>query len=518
MTVLEKKVGGGAYGSVYKAILGETTVAVKRNFIERKTNNIGSLREVDILMKCKPCTGACATGCHHENHPYIINLISVSYEQPFDGFVSPPKEKDARSDDLYLIFEYMENNLQSFLDYKAAAYGKSNGTKQLLPSGLTHGEAREIAFQILVAIQYLHSKRIIHRDIKPANFLINKPNGCTDSKNIVVKICDFGLSRHTSSQANMTPRIMTPVYRAPEICWDAHDYGTEIDAWSVGGILYQLITGRPLITVNRDDNAMVLQQIYRKHPEPLPYTRFKELANNNCLINVNTNLHRSSWTELLRGADNGYRQIVVGLLNMDPQKRWSCTQALEHGYWQLWKPLLTSIHGKFPIDKSTEIPYAIEYSEYTRLLLNTVVEIVNEYQQKSWFSYGNIFILINLIYRYSANINLQHLEGLIHDAQLHAYILLYMVIKYSTSLTFNPSWDEVVPWQFRSPLILQYANQYEKMMLEAINFQIYTVTPYDIAQHKLSITEITKLLSFMIENPKELQGRLPSEIFKLALP
>ena len=61
-------------------------------------------------------------------------------------------------------------------------------------------------------------------------------------------------------------------------------------------------------------------------------------------------------------------------------------------------------------------------------------------------------------------------------AQLHIYVLLYMVIKYSTSLGFNPDWEQVVPANFNNNSIITLARQYERDILRVVDYQISSVT------------------------------------------
>ena len=314
--------GKGAYGTVYKAKFDDKIVAVKRLYVDKRTSFIGSLRELDILQKCR-------------GHPHIINLITIAYTQPFDQLVSPVKD-DNKVDEVWLVSEFWGQDLQNYL------YPPSRNNRNSNMRSLTQEQILEISFQMLIAIDFIHGKSIIHRDIKPGNFLI-------EINPIRVKLNDFGLSRYICQWGCQTPRISTPVYRAPEICWNA-SYGTAIDAWSLGCILYQLITGEAFIFVSSDDCTAVLRQIYRKHPDPLSYNRLKELAPNETMMlsNVFSNKPRASWNELLRGCDLGFKQIIIGLLDMDPAKRSTVRQALEHPYWTNWQFRLKEIWQRFP--------------------------------------------------------------------------------------------------------------------------------------------------------------------------
>ena len=75
---------------------------------------------------------------------------------------------------------------------------------------MPENEVRKIAQQLVRALHYLHSNRIIHRDMKPQNILL--------SANGVVKLCDFGFARAMSTNTQVLHSIKgTPLYMAPEL-------------------------------------------------------------------------------------------------------------------------------------------------------------------------------------------------------------------------------------------------------------------------------------------------------------
>ena len=99
-------------------------------------------------------------------------------------------------------------------------------------------------YQILRGLLYMHSAGIIHRDLKPRNLLINS--------NCDLKVCDFGLSRANipyllTSTAQMTDYMTTRWYRAPEIILCQRIYDGKVDVWSIGCILAEMITRKPLM-------------------------------------------------------------------------------------------------------------------------------------------------------------------------------------------------------------------------------------------------------------------------------
>ena len=101
------------------------------------------------------------------------------------------------------------------------------------------------------AVIHLHDNEIIHRDLKLSNLLLTEDG--------VLKLADFGLARQLNERAfssdkkkkftmnQMTPKVVTLWYRAPEILLKCGEYGKPADVWAVGCILAELLNkGRPI--------------------------------------------------------------------------------------------------------------------------------------------------------------------------------------------------------------------------------------------------------------------------------
>lgn len=98
----------------------------------------------------------------------------------------------------------------------------------------SENEILEYFAEILLAVRRLHSKNILHRDLKPENIFLTSEN--------VVKLGDFGLSKKLDSPNHLTKtKAGTPLYIAPEIA-KGEPYNRKADIWSLGIILYGLIT------------------------------------------------------------------------------------------------------------------------------------------------------------------------------------------------------------------------------------------------------------------------------------
>jgi calcium/calmodulin-dependent protein kinase I len=106
---------------------------------------------------------------------------------------------------------------------------------------LTEHETKKVMRQLLIAVDFMHSKSIIHRDLKPDNILINSKQGGSFD----IKISDFGLSATFHEKGFLVKRCGTPNYIAPEVFKD-QGYTFKADIFSLGSIMFNLVVGRYL--------------------------------------------------------------------------------------------------------------------------------------------------------------------------------------------------------------------------------------------------------------------------------
>jgi serine/threonine protein kinase len=196
----EKVIGKGAYGKVFlgSAILyPDESVAIKSIDKAVMNNEIIKKRisqEILILKKL--------------NHKNVVKLLEVFENKK----------------NMFLVMEHMQHgDLQHYLK-------SSSG-------GLNEDTARGFFKQILDGLFCIHSNNILHRDIKLENLLV-------DNKN-TVKICDFGISTLVMPGKKMTEQSGTPSYMAPEIVKGIEYEGFSSDVWSLGVVLYAMLTGEP---------------------------------------------------------------------------------------------------------------------------------------------------------------------------------------------------------------------------------------------------------------------------------
>ena len=172
---------------------------------------------------------------------------------------------------------------------------------------------KKIMRQVINAVDYLHTNLILHRDIKPDNILI-------DPMSNEIKLIDFGISRRfhpALRNRQYTNEVVTIWYRSPQLLSGATCYGSEIDVWSIGCVMVELITKTPLFPC--DDQNQQQQLSIIKNVLRLPYC---------CLKSHHSNLQRIVHNHL-----NTYGIYLLSrLLEINPDDRISCCQALVTSY------------------------------------------------------------------------------------------------------------------------------------------------------------------------------------------
>ncbi|XP_048583173.1 serine/threonine-protein kinase Chk2 isoform X3 [Nematostella vectensis] len=199
---LSKLLGRGAFGEVRLAFTKGTChkfavkLISKRQFSVSPVSHASIKDEVNILKAL--------------NHPCIIEIADV--------FESP--------DMLYIVLELVEGG---------ELFDRVVSVKRFEES-----VAKLLFYQMVVAVEYLHSKGITHRDLKPENILL-----CSDKNETLLKITDFGVSKMVGEQSLMKTLCGTPSYLAPEVLRSAGlgGYSKAVDCWSLGCMLYICLGG-----------------------------------------------------------------------------------------------------------------------------------------------------------------------------------------------------------------------------------------------------------------------------------
>ncbi|KAM1470430.1 hypothetical protein ACFX11_041148 [Malus domestica] len=198
--ILGPKVGSGSFAVVWRSRHRQLGIEVavkeidKTQLSPKVSDNL--LKEISILSTI--------------NHPNIIRLF----------------EAIQTKDRIYLVLEYCDGG-------DLAAYIHRQGK-------VSETVARHFMRQLAAGLQVLQEKHLIHRDLKPQNLLLST----TVEDTPLLKIGDFGFARSLTPQGLADTLCGSPLYMAPEII-KSQKYDAKADLWSVGAILFQLVTGKP---------------------------------------------------------------------------------------------------------------------------------------------------------------------------------------------------------------------------------------------------------------------------------
>ena len=244
--------GAGAFGVVQKVrhkaskqIRAMKTI--KKNTIYEEKN----LREIENLMLL--------------DHPNILKLYEYYYDKK----------------NLYIITEFCEGG-ELFDKIK-----DRNGY-------FSERDAAKILKAVLQAIAYCHSMKLVHRDLKPENILLEG----NDLEHI--KLIDFGTSNIINPNQKLKERLGTAYYIAPEVL--KKNYDEKCDLWSIGVIMFILLTGEPPFNGNTDEE--ILQNV------------------KNGYVDFSTSIFEEISEEA--------KDLLSKLLEKVPAKRYSAIEALEH--------------------------------------------------------------------------------------------------------------------------------------------------------------------------------------------
>ncbi|EEQ97390.1 cyclin-dependent kinase, putative [Perkinsus marinus ATCC 50983] len=253
-----EQVGQGTYGAVFKARHKKTGILVALKKLRLGEGDVcrdglpkSVVREIRILSQLA-------------NGPNIVRLYGLCS--------SAATAHNRNRGSLYMVEEFAQHDLSGILEER----------KRML----TIPEVKCMIIQTLRALDYCHLNGIVHRDIKCANLLVDR-NG-------VLKLADFGLARECTSvtdpeeedvlrveerqrkadaskdhetaapphhPALYTNKVITLWYRPPELLLGSTSYGPEVDIWSVGAILAELLLQKPIFAADKEKGVCLTIQL-----------------------------------------------------------------------------------------------------------------------------------------------------------------------------------------------------------------------------------------------------------------
>ncbi|KAL6766227.1 CDKC1 [Auxenochlorella protothecoides x Auxenochlorella symbiontica] len=321
--------GQGTYGEVYRAVDRATgdIVAAKKIKMDNEKEGfpITAIREIKILSALAQ-SKAEINGKILRNHVITLREIVRSGSHKCNNFRGS----------IYMIFDYMDHDMTGLL-----ARSQREGPPFSVPQIKCYMQ------QLLLGLALLETNKVLHRDLKNSNLLINDGG--------ILRIGDFGLARYRpqgdedgqGNGARMTNRVITLWYRPPELLLGAQSYGPEIDMWSAGCIMFEMLTSKPLFSAN-DELGMcdkIFSIVGKANEKTMPgctaFSNYQHIDFNNAKYPNNSRLRHHLQNSSIMDAQA--KDLMEQMLLLDPKKRISAKEAASHP-WFYTHPLPMEPH------------------------------------------------------------------------------------------------------------------------------------------------------------------------------
>ena len=261
--------------------------------------------------------------------PYICQLLDVY----FDASVVAGRTGSGYR----LVFESMSMDLKRVLDSKPA------DTRS----------ARVVAVLLCKAVAHIHSRGVIHTDISLKNVLVTSkgPGHPPPLYKMEIKLCDFGAAEYAGARTERRNKYdcvdkQTLFYRAPEVTFGDFLFTPVVDEWSVAAVLWECLAGAPLFAATCESDLIhrmfrfagtdLLERVFRNdttgrfphYPRVPPTFR----------AGPEYPIFPATFPEMQLGRSG--KSLVLGLLEIDPTKRWQAHWALQNCSYLQRRPIL----------------------------------------------------------------------------------------------------------------------------------------------------------------------------------
>ena len=310
---MKQELARGKYGIIKLGINKQTQEKVAIKILCKYNMSVADLEHVKTEIETMKIA----------NHPNIIKLYDVFENEKM----------------IYIIMEYCEGgDLFSYIEQRNF--------------NIKEERTAHIIQQLSTAVYYLHEYGIVHRDLKPENILLRSKG--EDSK---IKLADFGISKILGPGELCTDLYGTVSYVAPEILL-GKPYNKSVDLWSIGVVMYLLLSGFLPFDDEGSENEIIRQTI----EDEVPYT-----------------------SEVWKHISNEAKDLLKSLLCKEPSKRITIKEVLEHPWVEKFcKKSLNKVKSPV-ISKYEKVSGGMEFQKYSSSILNvppnessTTVTVNNE--------------------------------------------------------------------------------------------------------------------------------------------
>jgi serine/threonine protein kinase len=455
------KIGKGSYGVVYKAKIDDKLYAVKRNLADNTTDFVGCIRELDILLRL--------------NHPNIVILEKIIYDKEFPK--ADNTDEDIKDDHVHFGFEMCKFDLHRMIYYQ-------NISKDI---------TKKLIIDILLGLEYTHSRGIIHRDMKPSNVLVS-----FEGETPIAKICDFNLSKPFTKQGINSPKIITSCYRPPEIV-EGKLYDTKVDIWSTGCVFYEMVTKKRIVQGYRDGEISkeISKMLKRTSGQPV-------------------------YAQHIPKEHKDIIPLFENIFTISPEKRWSASQLLKHPYFDDKRDYITKIQTEYPLRPPADTVIQISSRKDRDIGAKIIIKSLSDFSKASWYRHRTFFMAIDIFERYMNWCEKENIsEYTEDDIRFIVYICLYISVKYYSIMNECPEFSSIAGKTYTTPEYMKRGLQLELKILEdVLDFKIFRKTVYeavDEMKERLTMGVIQNLFEMILCHPTKINGKNVMEVAKIVL-
>ena len=299
------RLGGGSFADVYKAREKTTGELVAIKILKKKYKK---WEECIELRECKSLQILNKSSQTEKGIDNIIKLKRIIFIN--------------KTGVLNLVFEFMEKDLLNLM-------------KSYEPDRLPENKIKDIIYQTLLGLSYMHKYGFFHRDLKPENLLLVGDK---------IKIADFGLAREIRSIPPYTEYVSTRYYRAPECILKSTNYNSPIDIWALGCVMAEMYLHPQPLFYGANEKEVLFRicsilgtPTYDIWPEGLQQANYVGIKF--------PNSNKTDLESIIPNASPEAIDLMNQMLKWDPNHRATASSLLNHPFFEKYKTENSNINN-----------------------------------------------------------------------------------------------------------------------------------------------------------------------------
>lgn len=291
------RLGGGSFADVYKAREKTTGELVAIKILKKK------YKKWEECIELRECKSLQILNKSSQNEKGIDNIIKLKRII----FIN-------KTGVLNLVFEFMEKDLLNLM-------------KSYEPNRLPENKIKDIIYQTLLGLSYMHKYGFFHRDLKPENLLLVGDK---------IKIADFGLAREIRSIPPYTEYVSTRYYRAPECILKSTNYNSPIDIWALGCVMAEMYLHPQPLFYGANEKEVLFRicsilgtPTYDIWPEGIQQANYVGIKF--------PNSNKTDLESIISNASPEAIDLMNQMLKWDPNHRATASSLLNHPFFEKYK-------------------------------------------------------------------------------------------------------------------------------------------------------------------------------------